>query len=234
MADTLDLGNLRYKFYGGDTDATANEIAALADAQTAGVTYRDTIRSAVSRKSQAVTGASTTAIDFADGGVVDVTLTASIATLTVTNIPAAGQLVTFILRQPAAGSKTVAWTADFVFKEETAPTLTTTASKVDVVSFVSDGTVLRETSRIMAVATVLNGGALSFATTMRVGGTAGAMDIGAIFQVDSTTGGFLPPRMTGTQRDAISTPAAGLMIYNTTTGKLNFKGASGWEAVTSA
>lgn len=56
----------------------------------------------------------------------------------------------------------------------------------------------------------------------------------AILQADSTTLGFLPPRMTGTQRDAISTPPAGLVIFNTTTNKLNVYGGSGWEAVTSA
>jgi hypothetical protein len=42
----------------------------------------------------------------------------------------------------------------------------------------------------------------------------------AIVDLTSTTRGFLPPRMTTTQRDAISSPAAGLVIYNTTTSKL--------------
>jgi hypothetical protein len=42
----------------------------------------------------------------------------------------------------------------------------------------------------------------------------------AQLDVFSTTRGFLPPRMTTTQRDAISSPAAGLVIYNTTTSKL--------------
>lgn len=42
----------------------------------------------------------------------------------------------------------------------------------------------------------------------------------AKLDITSTTQGFLPPRMTTTQRDAISSPAAGLVIYNTTTSKL--------------
>ena len=42
----------------------------------------------------------------------------------------------------------------------------------------------------------------------------------ALLDITSTTRGFLPPRMTTTQRDAISSPAAGLVIYNTTTSKL--------------
>lgn len=56
----------------------------------------------------------------------------------------------------------------------------------------------------------------------------------AKLQVDSTTQGFLPPRMTTVQRDAITSVPAGLMVYNTTTNKLNFYNGSAWEAVTSA
>jgi hypothetical protein len=56
----------------------------------------------------------------------------------------------------------------------------------------------------------------------------------ALLDVTSTNRGFLPPRMTTAQRNAISTPPAGLMIYNTSTNKLNVRTASSWEAVTSA
>ena len=38
----------------------------------------------------------------------------------------------------------------------------------------------------------------------------------AILELIATTRGFLPPRMTTTQRDAIATPATGLVVYNTT------------------
>ena len=55
----------------------------------------------------------------------------------------------------------------------------------------------------------------------------------AKLQADSTTQGFLPPRMTTTQRDAISSPAAGLVIYNTTTAKLNVY-TTAWETITSS
>jgi hypothetical protein len=63
-------------------------------------------------------------------------------------------------------------------------------------------------------------------------GSISAPNASAILQADSTTQGFLPPRMTTTQRDAIGTPAAGLVIYNTTTNKLNVF-TTAWEAVTS-
>ena len=56
----------------------------------------------------------------------------------------------------------------------------------------------------------------------------------SLLTLASTTQGFLPPRMTTTQRDAISTPATGLIAYNTTTNKINVYTGSAWEAVTSA
>lgn len=44
-----------------------------------------------------------------------------------------------------------------------------------------------------------------------------APNASAMLDVKSISKGFLPPRMTRSQRDAIATPAAGLMIFNTTT-----------------
>lgn len=51
----------------------------------------------------------------------------------------------------------------------------------------------------------------------------------SILELRSTTLGFLPPRMATTERDAISTPATGLVIYNTTTNLLNFYNGSSWQ-----
>lgn len=48
--------------------------------------------------------------------------------------------------------------------------------------------------------------------TMRVG--SGSPEESAMLQVDSTTQGFLPPRLYQTQRDAISSPAEALIIHN--------------------
>lgn len=54
-----------------------------------------------------------------------------------------------------------------------------------------------------------------------------------MLDIVSTTKAFMPPRMTTTQRNNIASPTAGMMIYNTTTNKLNVY-TTAWEAVTSA
>ena len=55
------------------------------------------------------------------------------------------------------------------------------------------------------------------------------IDNSAILQADSTTKGFLPPRMTTTQKNAIATPASGLMVYDSTTNKLCCYNGSSWN-----
>ena len=54
----------------------------------------------------------------------------------------------------------------------------------------------------------------------------------AILRADSTTQGFMPPRMTTTQKNAIATPTAGLMVYDTTLNKLCVY-TTAWETITS-
>ncbi len=56
-------------------------------------------------------------------------------------------------------------------------------------------------------------------------------DASARFDVSSTTQGFLPPRMTTTQRNAIPSPAKGLMIYNTTVHEPQFWNGAGWTGM---
>jgi hypothetical protein len=48
-------------------------------------------------------------------------------------------------------------------------------------------------------------------------------------EIAGTTQGFLPPRLTSAERDAIASPAVGLVIYNTTTNCLNFYVGSDWN-----
>jgi hypothetical protein len=62
------------------------------------------------------------------------------------------------------------------------------------------------------------------------GGT--SIDASAQLQADSTTKGFLPPRMTTTQKNAIATPATGLVVFDTTLGKLCVFSTT-WQTITS-
>ncbi|NGX84604.1 FISUMP domain-containing protein [Aequorivita sp. KMM 9714] len=50
----------------------------------------------------------------------------------------------------------------------------------------------------------------------------------AALDVSSNNSGFLPPRMTTSQRNAITNPVAGLMIYNLEENCINFWNASEW------
>lgn len=56
-------------------------------------------------------------------------------------------------------------------------------------------------------------------------------DDSAMLDIASTTKGFLPPRMTTVQRDAITTPASGLLIFNNTTNQLNYYNGTVWKIV---
>ena len=51
--------------------------------------------------------------------------------------------------------------------------------------------------------------------------------------LDYNTYGFIAPSYTTSDRDNL-TPIQGMVIFNTTTSKLNFYTGSAWEAITSA
>lgn len=54
----------------------------------------------------------------------------------------------------------------------------------------------------------------------------------AKLQIDSTTQGFLAPRMTAAQRQAIATPATGLQVYDTTYNEILVYNGSSWRVTT--
>jgi hypothetical protein len=63
---------------------------------------------------------------------------------------------------------------------------------------------------------------------VNIGGTADAA-ASSLLELTSTAKGFLPPRMTTADRDAIATPAAGLIIYNTSTNKHQGYNGTTWN-----
>ena len=56
-----------------------------------------------------------------------------------------------------------------------------------------------------------------------------SIDAGTIFQLDSTTRGFLPPRMTSTQMEAISSPSEGLIVHATDADRPQFNNGTSWR-----
>jgi len=75
----------------------------------------------------------------------------------------------------------------------------------------------------------------SFAQGMAVNTTGAAANSSAMLDVSSTTQGVLVPRMTSSQRTAISSPTTGLLVYQTdgTTGFYFYNGTV-WTSLSSA
>jgi hypothetical protein len=77
-------------------------------------------------------------IDITSGTLFDLTLTGN-CTFTFPTATA-GRQFTLLLKQDATGSRTITWPSSVRWAAGSAPTITTTASKTDVISFVADGT----------------------------------------------------------------------------------------------
>ena len=86
----------------------------------------------------AITAASTTNIDLSTGNVFSINLGSNITTLNLTN-PAIG---TYLIKlvQDATGARTISFPVAWKWAGGIAPTLTTTANKLDIVTLVYDGT----------------------------------------------------------------------------------------------
>ena len=77
-----------------------------------------------------------------------------------------------------------------------------------------------------------SGGAdiMSLTASLNVGIGTTSPNTSAKLDISSTTQGFLPPRMTTTQKNAISSPAAGLQVYDSTTNRAAVY-STAWENV---
>ncbi len=69
----------------------------------------------------------------------------------------------------------------------------------------------------------------SFSQSVGIGTT--TPENSALLDVNSTTKGFLPPRMNNAQRNAIVNPVPGLIIYNTSTNSLEIFGNTRWSGL---
>jgi hypothetical protein len=101
-------------------------------------------------------------------------------------------------------------------------------------TFFNNGAVWIDDTSVRALDITYNNG-IKIANTTRYPlslGTSSKAVASAQLEMVSTTQGFLPPRMTQTQRNAIASPAIGLEIYQTdaTEGKYIYK-SSGWTYI---
>jgi len=69
-------------------------------------------------------------------------------TLSAPNSPiGSGQFISLLVVQDVTGSRTLTWNAAYEFKDDTAPTLTTTPQKADLFTFRYNGTKWLEVGR---------------------------------------------------------------------------------------
>jgi hypothetical protein len=76
---------------------------------------------------------------------------------------------------------------------------------------------------------IISGASNSINGNVSIGST--TITASALLSVTSTTKGFLPPRMTTTQRNAIASPAAGLIVYDTTLNLPHFFNGTIWVSL---
>ena len=74
-------------------------------------------------------------------------------------------------------------------------------------------------------------GSAIISSTAKIG-AATAPNASSVLDIESTTKGFLPPRMTTAQKNAIATPATGLVVFDTDLAKLCVF-ATTWQTITS-
>ena len=87
---------------------------------------------------------------------------------------------------------------------------------------------------LLSLLFLITNGANIFAQNVAINSDGSAPDASAMLEVKSTTKGLLPPRMTEAQRDAIGTPATGLIIYCTdcgSNGEMQVYNGSAWTNI---
>jgi hypothetical protein len=123
------------------SEALASGNAALTDLDDKYAIAGGPITGVVTTQSQSIGAVTTTALtsgvillDFGAGNNFDITLGGS-STLNTPTTPSGGQTGSITIRQDSVGSRLLSYSGGWQFTGGTAPTLTTTASGVDVLSF---------------------------------------------------------------------------------------------------
>lgn len=139
--EALASGNAALSVAVPEVGALASGNAALADVASKYAIAGGPITGVVTTQSQAIGEVTTTALtsgvitfDFGAGNNFDITLGGN-STLAGPTTPSGGQTGTITIRQDGTGSRTLAYSGGWQFSGGTAPTLTTTASGTDVLSY---------------------------------------------------------------------------------------------------
>lgn len=153
-----------------------------------------------------------------DGTILPAKLNISSALRTFLGSATSANLATAITDETGSGSLVFA----------TSPTLTTPTIATINGSTSSNGSItVQGTSN--ATRTTSNVDLQPSGGGVTIGGT--TRNASVIFQINSTTLGFLPPVMTSTQRNAISSPASGLVVYSSDLFDLSLYNGTEWGDV---
>ena len=152
-------GTVTYGTLNDGTTSLTSSIVELnySDLATLGTTAASKIFTADANNLTAISGAvvltedtltfdSTQDWDVRSSPVAKVTLTNNVTFDAPTN-PTTGQYISIVCIQDGTGSRTIAWNAIFEFKDDTAPTATTTANKGDMFTFRYNGSKWLEVGR---------------------------------------------------------------------------------------
>ena len=139
--EALASGNAALAVAVPEVGGLASGNAALADVGLKYAIAGGPITGVVTVQSQSIGEVTTTALtsgvitfDFGAGNNFDITLGGN-STLQTPTTPSGGQTGTITIRQDGTGSRTLAYSGGWQFSGGTAPTLTTTASGTDVLSY---------------------------------------------------------------------------------------------------
>jgi hypothetical protein len=74
-------------------------------------------------------------------------------------------------------------------------------------------------------------GNVGMGSALKIGTSPSSINASSALEIESTTKGFVPPRMTTAEMNAISTPLVGSLIFNTTLNCLHQYRSAGWESL---
>ena len=143
-----------------------------------------------------------------------------------------------VLLNPTAGNVLIGTTTDAGFKLDINGTARVATSILvgagstqgTMQTGVFRGTYFNDYANNFTIFQVQSNGNASFYQGLAIGTSANAV-ASAQVEIVSTTKGFLPPRMTTTQVNAIATPAEGLVVYNTTISHFCVYQAGSWVRI---